>query len=189
MTIMRYDISTHAIDGVLAGSTEGQKVLLSILGECKTPSPTPAILIIDFKGVDTATASFLRECIFSLKDLMRNHNSNWYPVLANVCPEIEDELSILTQVRRDAIVLFSYDEDGKISNRRLFGHLDPMHKRTFDLVVEKGEADAGSLAEDYGDEEQLLKPTAWNNRLKTLAERGLLMEFTKGRAKTYRPAW
>ena len=186
---MRFDISARATDGVLAGSTEGQKILLSILGECKTPPPTPSILVIDFKGVDIATASFLRECVFSLKDLMRAHNSDWYPVLANTCSEIEDELSILTRVRRDAIVLCNYDEDGKVSNRRLFGHLDSMHKRTFDLVAEKGEADAVSLARAYGDEEQLLNPTAWNNRLKTLAERGLLMEFTRGRAKTYRPAW
>ena len=186
---MKLNISPYAVGGVLAGAIEGQKAFLSILSECNPAPPAPSILIIDFKGIDLATASFLRESVFSLKDHMRARSSNWYPVLANVSPEIEDELSILTQARRDALILCICDEDGLVTEPRLFGDLDPKHVRTFELVVNEGEADAGSLAATYGDEEQLHKPTAWNNRLKTLAERGVLMEFTKGRAKTYRPAW
>lgn len=182
-------MSAYAVNGVLAGSTEGRRVFLSILKEYKTPPPVPSILIIDFKGVNLATASFLRECVFSLKDLMRVDNSNWYPVLANVCSKIEDELSILTRAKRDAVILCNCNEDNVISDKRLFGDLDPMYKRTFDLVARAGEADAARLAKAHGDKEGLPNSTAWNNRLKALARRGVLIEITKGRAKTYRPAW
>lgn len=186
---MRFKLLPYAVDGVLAGATQGQKVFVSILDECKSIAPEPSIFIIDFKGVDLATASFLRESVFLLKDLMRARNSNWYPVLANVCPVVEEELSILTQARRDALILCTCGDDEIVSDARLFSNLDPKHERTFEIVVIEGEADAGSLAETYGEAEQLFKPTAWNNRLKSLAERGVLMEFTKGRAKSYRPAW
>lgn len=186
---MKLSVQPFAVDGVLAGATLGQKVFLSLLDDCKAVPLTPSVLIVDFAGIELATASFLRESVFALKDHMRSRSSNWYPVFSNVIPEIEEEFAILTQARRDAVILCSYDDSGSITDKRLFGDLDPKHTRTFDLVALEGEADAGSLAGAYGAQEELQKPTAWNNRLKSLVERGVLMEITKGRAKTYRPAW
>lgn len=175
--------------GVLSGAIEGRNAFLSILGQCSTPPTSPRPLVLNFSRIDLATASFLRECVFGLKDHMRARRSTWYPVLANVKSGVEDELSILTQASRDALILCTCDSDGVISNPRLFGDLDPKHQRTFEMVAERGEADAGSLADAYGRTEQLQNTTAWNNRLRTLADRGVLMELTKGRAKIYRPAW
>lgn len=186
---MKLSLQSYAVDGVLAGATLGQKVFLSWLDDCKAAPSTPSVLIVDFAKIELATASFLRESVFALKDHMRSRGSNWYPVFANVMPEIEEEFAILTQARRDAVILCTCDGAGSITNQRLFGDLDPKHTRTFELVALEGEADAGSLAGTYGAQEELQKPTAWNNRLKSLVERGVLMEITKGRAKTYRPAW
>lgn len=186
---MKLSVLPYAIDGTLAGATAGQTVFLSLLDDCKAAPSTPSVLIIDFAGVQLATASFLRESVFALKDHMRSRASNWYPVFANVSPEVEEEFAILTQARRDAVILCTCDEAGVVMDHRLFGDLDPKHTRTFELVAHEGEADAGSLADVYGAQEELQKPTAWNNRLKSLVERGVLMEISKGRAKTYRPAW
>lgn len=186
---MKLSILPYAVDGVLAGATHGQKVFLSLLDSCKSAPSTPSVLIVDFAGIELATASFLRESVFALKDHMRSRGSNWYPVFANVMPEIEEEFAILTHARRDAVILCACDNASLISDQRLFGDLDPKHTKTFELVALEGEADAGSLAGTYGVQEELQKPTAWNNRLKSLVERGVLMEITKGRAKTYRPAW
>jgi hypothetical protein len=69
----------------------------------------------------------------------------------------------------------------------LIGELDPKQKITFDLVHELGEADASKLMEAYGEQEGLKHTTAWNNRLATLAGRGLVIEIRQGRAKRYRP--
>lgn len=185
---MRIDMITYGVEGVLSGAIPGQKAFASMLVE-SNPSPTmPSLLFLDFSSVELATASFLRESVFALKDQMRMRNSNWYPVLANVSSDIEDELSILTQAGKDAIILCTYNGD-EITDARMFGDLDPKHEKTFHLVAKLGDADAGRLAEVFGEEEGLQKATAWNNRLRTLTERGVLMEFTKGRAKLYRPAW
>ncbi|WP_108862340.1 hypothetical protein [Ruegeria sp. Alg231-54] len=179
----------YAVDGVLAGATLGQQVFMKLLDDCKVAPPTPSVLLVDFVEVELATASFLRESVFALKDHMRARSSNWYPVFANVMPEVEEEFAVLTEARRDAVILCNCNAAETISCPRLFGDLDPKHARTFEFVAKEGEADAGSLAVTYGAQEELEKPTAWNNRLKSLVERGVLMEITKGRAKTYRPAW
>ena len=186
---MIVDMRIFAPDGVLSGAIEGQEAFLTILSMCANPPADPRPLILNFHSVRLATASFLRECVFTLKDHMRARRSSWYPVLANVSGAIEDELSILTQAGKDALTLCECDEDGKISDPRLFGDLDPKHQRTFEMVAERGEVDAGSLAEAFGPIEQLQNTTAWNNRLRTLVERRVLIEVTKGRAKFYRPAW
>lgn len=186
---MRLPLLPYSVGGVLAGATTGQRVLLSLLDECKSAPSKPSVLIIDFSGIELATASFLRESAFALKDHMRSRASNWYPIFANVLPDIEEEFEILTQARSDALILCNCSHAGVVTHRRLFGDLDPKHTRTFELVAREGEVDAGSLADIYGAQEKLQKPTAWNNRLKSLVERGVLMEISKGRAKTYRPAW
>lgn len=187
--MMKLDMERYSTDGVLSGAIDGRDVFRSLLADCAREPAVPTPLILDFKGVKLATASFLRESVFALKDHMRARGAAWYPVLANVTAGIEDELSILTQSRKDALIMCACDETGLISDPRLFGDLDPKHQRTFELVVERGEAEASALADAYGQDEQLQNATAWNNRLKTLVDRGVLMEFSKGRAKSYRPAW
>ncbi len=67
------------------------------------------------------------------------------------------------------------------------GELDPKQRLTFDLVCEHGETDAGALMRSYGESEGLKHATAWNNRLASLASRGLVIEQSYGRAKRYRP--
>lgn len=186
---MKLRMQQYAVDGVLAGAILGQAAFMQMLGDCKVAPSFPSVLVVDFEKVELATASFLRESVFALKDHMRARNSNWYPVFANVVPEVEEEFAVLTEARRDAVILCDSEDTEVISNPRLFGALDPKHTRTFEFVAKEGEADAVRLAGTYGAQEELLKPTAWNNRLKSLVERGVIMEISKGRAKTYRPAW
>ena len=71
-----------------------------------------------------------------------------------------------------------------ISSMHLIGEIDPKHRHTFDLVVQLGETDAGTLLRQFGEEEAVTR-TAWNNRLATLAGLGLVIEVTQGRAKRY----
>lgn len=192
---MRVDMRELTPEGVLAGALDGQEAFLTVLSKCSSAPQNPEPLVLDFGGIQLATASYLREFFFGIRDHMRARRSTWYPVLANVNANVEDELSILTQAGKDAVILCKCDKTGAISEPSLFGELDPKHERTFELVVEHGEkdadafVDAGTLVKAYGRSEQLENISAWNNRLRTLADRGVLMEFTKGRAKSYRPAW
>jgi len=55
---------------------------------------------------------------------------------------------------------------------------------TFDLVRAEGETTAARLMERRHDS---VKVTAWNNRLASLSNLGLICEHSQGRAKFYRP--
>lgn len=68
----------------------------------------------------------------------------------------------------------------------LIGQLDPKQRRTFELVQQRRETDAGELMRDFSDTERLKSPTAWNNRLASLASLGLVAEVSQGRSKRYK---
>jgi len=74
-----------------------------------------------------------------------------------------------------------------MTNQSLLGALEPKLNDTLELVKQRGEASAVELHSD-SDEAKKIGPTAWNNRLNTLAAKSLLMEVWQGgRTKKYRP--
>ena len=77
------------------------------------------------------------------------------------------------------------DADGNPQNVEPIGRLEKVQKRTFELVVEKGEIGAVEAQSLFPEETATI--TAWNNRLAALAERGLVVELSRGRLKFYRP--
>lgn len=176
-----------ANNGVLAGSIRGKEIFASCISITSSEPTEPIALFLDFSGVEVATASFLRESVIALKTYKRAVGSKQYPVLANVNLSIEDEFVVLTDARNDAIIACDLNDENRVSRVRMIGELDPKQAMTFELVKNLNGADASSLMEQFGKEEKTTSTTAWNNRLASLVQRGLLLEFTKGRAKFYRP--
>ena len=76
---------------------------------------------------------------------------------------------------------------GQPHQPRIVGELDPKQKLTFDLVRQLRETDAAELMRDHGESEKTTVQTAWNNRLASLANLGLVVEMSQGRSKRYRP--
>src|ERR1700730_417131 len=132
------------------------------------------------------TASFLRESVLAFRDAVRRRRSNLYPVIANASDLVADELKLLVMARGNALTLCSLDKNGRPHDQHLLGELDPKQRITFDLVPERGETDAAELMRDYGESEKTNVQTAWNNRLVSLADLGLVVELSQGRAKRYR---
>ncbi|MER9901127.1 hypothetical protein [Mesorhizobium sp. M0130] len=169
---------------VLAGALNGKlafaRMIQSIDGNPETASP----LFLDFRDVQVATASYLRESVFSLKSYLRLIDSKLYAVAANLNESVYDEFQMVADAKNDAIISCHLSDGGQISDVVLVGKLDPKQQITFDLVNRLRKADANTLKERFGETE---KTTAWNNRLAGLAARGLIREFSKGRAKYYRP--
>jgi hypothetical protein len=147
----------------------------------------PAPLFLDFRNVDTATASYLRESVFALKTYMRTVNSKHYPVVANISDEIWDEMTLVARLKSDVVMSCKLDQGNKVSGTDLIGDLDPKQKMTFDVVRESNQVDANGLMERFGESEKTKGTTAWNNRLAGLVARGIIREFVQGRAKSYRP--
>jgi hypothetical protein len=176
-----------AQEAVLAGANKGKATFAELI-KCLPKEPIePEALFIDFLGVEIATASFLRESVFSLKSYLRRTNSRYYPVVCNVNTDTWDELSVIAQAMGDVLVCCKLDKNGVVSEQEIIGSLDPKQKMTFDLVQELRQADAVSLMREFGEAEQTKTTTAWNNRLVALADKGILREFSRGRAKFYRP--
>lgn len=172
---------------ILAGAVNGKTVFANCVSMSGVEPDQPTALYLDFANIEVATASALRESVIALKTYKRSIGSNLYPVLANINDSVEDEIQVLMDARNDAIVACDLSDNGNVSGMRLIGDLDPKQAMTFDLVLELKRVDAGSLMKQFGEAEKTTSTTAWNNRLASLVQRGLLREFTNGRSKYYRP--
>lgn len=182
----RIDLSVFDPEGMgLAGRLRGQQVLAHLIE--RSPRPVePAPFYLDFGKVKSATASFVSACVLGFKDHVRQHNTNLYPVVANAPEVVLEDLLIVLSGRGDAIAICDLDDSGSVSNGRVLGQLERMQMETLDAVRESGEADAGSLYEKYRERHSVASATAWNNRLASLNAKGLLIERSRGRAKSYR---
>jgi hypothetical protein len=172
---------------VLAGAVNG-KVALGRLLDLVTEEPEAAeLLFLDFRDVDVATASYLRESVVAFRNVIRGGDSLYYPVIANPNESIRDELLELARARGDVFMTCKLGRGGKVEGTALVGDLEAKQRQTFDLVERHGETDAGELMRRYGEREKTRHTTAWNNRLAALAALGLIVEQREGRLKRYRP--
>lgn len=184
---MKIDMKALANDTVLAGAVTGKTVFVRLIAATGSEPEEPTALIMDFGDIEVATASFLRETVFASKTYMRARQSAFYPVVANLNDEIRDELAVLTEALNDVIITCEISSSGVLSNVQLIGKLDPKQQLTFDFVIENRVADANTLKEQLGDTDKAKSTNAWNNRLAGLVARGVIKEFSRGRAKFYKP--
>lgn len=182
MVVDMYEIAGTS---VLAGAVSGRRGFAKLVQSVPTP-PRPSLIYLDFRQVEVATASYLRESVLAYRTFVRGQRSTAYPIIANANEEVRDELHELVQARGDALPVCELNEEGKQTNCEIIGDLDPKQRLTYDLVIGKGEIDAGELWRSNSAAEGLASPTAWNNRLSSLASLGLLIEHSQGRAKRYR---
>ena len=172
------------VDGqtVLSGAIAGRQLLSALIAATpSTDAPTP--LFLDFKGVEVATASFLRESVIAFRDYARQSLPNIYPAVANLNTAVAEELDFFVRARGDVLWSCDLDLQGKVIAARLIGDLDPAQRHTFNAVLESGATSAPELAARFADAR--IGPTAWNNRLSSLASKGLLVERRQGKSKSF----
>lgn len=181
MRLRLFELSGNS--SVLAGAPNGRNLLAKAIAEIKRcAEPTP--LFIDFAGVGVATASFLREAILGIRDRCWNAETNLYPVIANANDVVIEELRDLLDRRGEAMVTCQLNDDDKASNAAIIGVLEEKQETTLEAVKGLKRADASMLMEKFKATEKI-GITGWNNRLSSLAEKGLLIAITKGRKKYY----
>lgn len=169
---------------ILFGSAMGRICLQRLLAE--TPSARePKVLFLDFSRIASATVSFLREGPLAYRRLLRRERSHIYPVFANLTPPVVDSLDQFLSAGGDAVLQCEIADMQIPRNVRLLGRLDPKQDLTFAAVRELGEVTAARLAAKNSELDGV-GVTAWNNRLAALNAKGLVMEFRRGRGKTYR---
>lgn len=178
------NIAQLAGGSILSGAPSGRDLYAKLVAGLPAEPTSPEPLFLDFQDVEVATASFLREAILAFRTFVRGRKSNLYPVVANATADVIDELVELVQSRGDVVMTCTIDENGAVLRLRPIGKLEPMQQLTFDLVNSRGETTASKLMESEGGQ---VKVTAWNNRLTSLSNLGLIFEESQGRMKTYRP--
>ena len=183
---MKVSMSQVGKSDVLAGALNGQRMLTKLLELTRKEPQSPELIFLDFSSVDVATASFLREAVLAYRDTVRRRRSNFYPVVANANQVIEDELKILVTAEGDALMLCFLDKNDQPRTPRLLGQLDPKQRLTFELVQQRNDTNAAELMREHGENERV-NQNAWNNRLASLANLGLVVELSEGRSKRYRP--
>jgi DNA-binding transcriptional ArsR family regulator len=166
----------------LAGSIPGRNLLAKLIKSVTSPS-TPRPVFLDFSGVETATASYLRESVMRFRDYCLRSRLPLYAVVANAHPDVIEELEIVLAAENDAILACSLSTENDATAVRILGLLDHTQRLTLDEVFKRGEVDAITLSQTSNE----VGSTAWNNRLVALAGKGLVIEEKKGRGKYYRP--
>ncbi len=185
---MKIDIKKVCGSAVLAGALNGKRALAKFVAMTVQEPFEAEPVFLDFSKVDVATASFLRESALTLRDIVRGQRSNFYPVIANANENIRDELFELVDGQRsDVLITCTLGDSDTVTDVALIGELEPVQRRTFDLVRQIGETDASGLMRAHGASDRTTHTTAWNNRLTSLAFLGLLVEVSQGRTKRYKP--
>ncbi len=184
---MHVDMSEVGGANVLAGAPNGKAALSKLLERIATEPAEPEPVFLDFRDVDVATASYLRESVVAFRNVVRGRDSLYYPILANLNNSVRDDLLEIALGRGDVFMTCVIAEDGIVVRSAIVGELEAKQQQTFDLVAEHGETDAGELMRKYGHREKTRHTTAWNNRLSSLASIGLIVEMRQGRLKRYRP--
>jgi hypothetical protein len=172
---------------VLSGAIDGKAAFFALLERTKTEPVEPLPLLIDFDGIQVATASYLREAVFALKTYLRTRDSKFYPVAANANTAVRDELAVIAEAKKEYLLVVELSPAGEVTNQAIIGQLDPKQATTFDRVKRLGRTTAGEMKDKFSAEEDVSAPTVWNNRLASLAAQGLILEHTQGRAKFYKP--
>src|ERR1700730_11133033 len=143
---MRIDMKRTGGSTVLAGASAGKRALAKLVASTVQEPFEPEPFFLDFLRIEVATASFLRESVLMLRNIVRGQRSNFYPVVANANADIRDELHELVNGQRsDVLIACNLSESGTVSDVVLIGDLEPVQRRTFDLVRKAGETDAGEL--------------------------------------------
>lgn len=187
MKYPKIDMQVVGGQSVLSGAADGKAGFLVIFDKARAEPPEPSPLLLDFARIEVATASYLREAVFALKKYLRTEGSKFYPVVANANATVREELAVIAEARRDPILAVETSPSGHVTTQAIIGTLDAKQATTFERVKELKRTTAGELKERFGSEERVAAPTVWNNRLAALAAQGLILEYTQGRAKFYKP--
>lgn len=185
MKIVTLPMLRPGVDPILAGRLSGQRAFVSALEQFPELNE-PALVLLDFTGVDLATSSYLSEVLVPLRDHLRHRRQPGYAVATNMNEKVREEVEEMLRRSGDAFLACATDPSGQITDVQLCGNLDDKLQETLKLVSRKRETTAAQLHEETKGVDTI-GATAWNNRLATLASKSLVVEILQGRTKKYRP--
>ncbi len=142
------------------------------------------IVLLDFNDVELVTGSWVNAMIVPLFRWVSDEQIDLFPVFSRADDDWLDDLQLVAEWNHQCYLL----GNGKARPPRranLVGSLDPGQQKTLRAMLDIGEATGAQLERQYRKEKA--KATAWNNRLKDLYGKRLLMRRKQGREQLYSP--
>lgn len=175
----------------LAGATFGGELLARVVEQLDTTGTSHVPLVVfDFTGIESASASFLKALVFGLLPAPTRDSSDQrnrveaFPVVLGMQQLVREELvDYLGLAGRAAVEALSLQGEELLS-ARLLGHLDEALHRTLVALLRKGAATATELHAESGGK---INITAWNNRLADLYVKRLARRRRQGKQWIYEP--
>lgn len=184
----------------VAGATLGGLHIEPLLAELETSAAASdmtnlgGIVVVDFEGVTSATASYLKATVLALLHRAGAPTGagvaapepmlNVFPVVAGLNDELRDELrSVLALQQIPCIEALSFGRDA-IERAHVHGPLDRALRDTLEVVRTRKRASATALHGAFP-QQPPISSTAWNNRLSDLHARRLLRRERDGRQWQY----
>jgi hypothetical protein len=151
---------------------------------CETLADAPPgeVVVLDFRGVDLMTGSWANEMIVPLYKWASDPRNDFFPILHNLKDRWDEELQLLADWNQQCYLWVGDDLPGRA---RLIGVLDPGYRKTLEAVLRFKQITGAELERKFPDES--VGATAWNNRLKDLNTKRLLVRTKRGREQVYSP--
>lgn len=183
--MLRFVVSDHLPAAIAAGFTLGDRHRRLLVEALQTSTPRATIAVVDFVGVEGATASYLKGFLLPLLGA-EEKDSCWRQltlVVANVSADIAEDLrAALTTA--ETVCLEALEWNGPIvRSARLHGSLEPTISQALAALLSAGGATAGQLQVS----DRSVGVTGWHYRLGELCRLGLATRVRSGRSWIYQP--
>jgi hypothetical protein len=167
----------------LQGKTAGRKHYAKVC-EILAQIRLGAVVFLDFEDVESVNGSWLEKAIGPLFRWSAESQNDFFPVLSHFPERDLDELELVAEKNQQCFPV-TVNTAEPICSIVLVGPLDHGLRITLQTLIELGKATGAELARHMPAEG--IQPTAWNNRLKELYDKRLLLREKLGRRQIYFP--
>jgi hypothetical protein len=163
------------------GVAKARKLLARLIIWSADNNPKDTV-VLDFRGVEVASASFLREAVLAFRDYVRVYQPDAFPVVGNLSDAIREEFDVLLRQRGEAMLGCVIDATGAVIKVEVLGELEPGLDTTLAEVRQHGQLTLGDLRKTNED----VKASTWSNRLASLVRQGFVIPDQDANRRVYR---
>lgn len=167
----------------LQGKPTGRKHFADICGLLARANPGEMVFL-DLDNVESVNASWINMAVAPLVRWAADEQNDLFPILVHFPEKDFDELELVAEKNQQCYSVSSQATE-PVPAIYIVGPLDPSLRTTLTMLADIGEATGAELARQRPDAGIL--PTAWNNRLKELYDKRLLVRRKQGRQQVYSP--
>jgi len=164
----------------LVGRTAGKRDYGTLCREL-AQAAKGGVVVLDFSGVEIVTGSWANAALVPLQKWASDDENDVFPLIYGLDHDSLDELRLIAEWNHRCYLLASQK---KVQPRSatLVGSLDPVQRSTLEAVQRCGEVTGAQLERD---EDDRVRATAWNNRLRDLFNKRLIRREKRGREQVY----